>query len=50
MFRRTIPLVMLEQMPGTKQVTVGVDKGYDTTDFVAECRNLKITAHVGQNL
>jgi len=36
-------LVMLEQIPGTKHVTVGGDKAYDTADFVAECRNLKVT-------
>jgi len=24
-----------QQIPGTKQVTVGGDKGYDTADFVA---------------
>src|SRR5438093_291512 len=41
---------MLEQIPGTKQVTVGGDKAYDTADFVAECRNLKVTPHVAQNL
>src|SRR5207253_4181559 len=43
-------LVMLEQIAGTKHVTVGGDKGYDTADFVAECRNLKVTPHVAQNL
>jgi IS5 family transposase len=42
--------VMLEQLPGTKQVTVGADKAYDTAGFVAECRNLKVTPHVAQNL
>ncbi|MGB8580131.1 MAG: IS5 family transposase [Candidatus Sulfotelmatobacter sp.] len=47
---RDAALVMLEQIPGTKQVTVGGDKGYDTADFVAECRNLNITPHVAQNL
>ncbi|MFZ0760582.1 MAG: IS5 family transposase [Candidatus Sulfotelmatobacter sp.] len=47
---RDAALVMLEQIPGTKKVTVGGDKGYDTADFVAECRNLKITPHVAQNL
>jgi IS5 family transposase len=41
---------MLEQIPGTKQVTVGADKAYDTADFVAERRNLKVTLHVAQNL
>jgi IS5 family transposase len=41
---------MLKQIPGIKQVTVGADKAYDTADFVAECRNLKVTPHVAQNL
>src|ERR1700675_498497 len=47
---RDAALIMLEQVRGTKQVTVGGDKGYDTADFVAECRNLKVTPHVAQNL
>ena len=47
---RDAALVMLEQIPGTKQVTVGGDKAYDTADFVAECRNLKVTPHAAQNL
>jgi len=44
------PLVILEQILGSKQVTVGGDKGYDTADFVAECRNLRVTPHLVQNL
>jgi len=47
---RDAALVMLEQIPGTKQVNVGGDKAYDTTDFVAECRNLKVTPQLAQNL
>ena len=47
---RDAALVMLEQIPGTKHVTVGGDKAYGTADFVAECRNLKVTPHVAQNL
>ena len=47
---RDAALVMLEQIWGVKQVTVGGDKAYDTADFVAECRNLKVTPHVAQNL
>jgi transposase len=47
---RDAALVMLEQLPGTSRVTVGADKAYDTKDFVAECRNLKVTPHVVQNL
>ncbi len=47
--KRDAALVMLEQIPGDKRVTVGGDKGYDTRDFVAECRNRNVTPHVGQN-
>jgi transposase len=47
---RDAALVMLEQIPGENRVTVGADKGYDTKDFVAECRNLKVTPHVTQNV
>ncbi len=46
---RDAALVMLEQLAGTKQVTVGGDKGFDTADFIAECRNLYVTPHVAQN-
>jgi len=47
---RDAALVMLEQVPGTGRITVGADKGYDTKDFVAECRHLNITPHVAQNV
>jgi transposase len=40
---------LLEQIPGSQQVTVGAEKGYYTADFVAECRNLHVTPHVAQN-
>jgi transposase len=46
---RDAALVMLEQVPGDRRVTVAADKGYDTRDFVAECRALKVTPHVAQN-
>lgn len=46
---RDAALVMLEKLPGTQPVTVGGDKGFDTRDFVHECRNLRVTAHVAQN-
>lgn len=46
---RDAALVMLEQIPGEQQVTVGADKNYDTKDFVGECRNLHVTPHVAQN-
>ena len=46
---RDAALLMIEALPGTHQVTVGTDKGYDTKDFVEEARNLKATPHVAQN-
>jgi transposase len=46
---RIAAIVMLEQVPGGHRITVGSDKGYDTRDFVAECRNLNVTPHVAQN-
>jgi transposase len=47
---RYAALEMLQEVPGTGQVTVGGDKGFDTADFVRECRNLRMTPHVAQNL
>jgi transposase len=46
---RDTALVMLEQIPGPRRLTVGGDKGFDTADFVAECRHLQVTPHVAQN-
>jgi hypothetical protein len=37
--------VLHQQTPVVTQVTVGGDKAYDTADFVAECRTLKVTPH-----
>lgn len=46
---RDAALVMLEQIPGNQRVTVAGDKGYDTKDFVAECRHMRVTPHVAQS-
>src|SRR6202453_2978940 len=46
---RDAALVMIEQVPGDKPVTVGADKAYDTKDFVQETRNMNATPHVAQN-
>src|SRR5438477_4884368 len=46
---RDAALVMMEAIPGDQPVTVGADKAYDTQEFVAEARNLKVTPHVAQN-
>jgi transposase len=47
---RLAALAMLEQVPGVGRVTVAGDKGFDTAEFVAECRQLRVTPHVAQNL
>jgi transposase len=47
---RDAAMVLLQEVPGTGRVTVGGDKGFDTSEFVRECRNLHVTPHVAQNL
>jgi transposase len=42
-------LTLATTIPGEHRATLGGDKGYDTADFVAGCRDLKITPHVAQN-
>jgi transposase len=46
---RDTALLMLEQIPGDGRITVGGDKGFDTKDFVAECRHMNVIPHVAQN-
>lgn len=41
---------MLSRLGGKKRITLGADKGYDTKDFVANCRQLNVTPHVAQNI
>jgi IS5 family transposase len=36
-------------LAGSRRITLGGDKGYDTRDFVATCRALNITPHAAQN-
>lgn len=46
---RDTALLMLEQIPGDRRVTAAGDKGFDTKDFVGECRHMQVTPHVAQN-
>jgi len=41
---------MLNEVPGRDRVTVGADKAYDTADFVANMRAMKVTPHVARNI
>jgi transposase len=48
---RAMALEMVgDRVPGTKRITLGGDKGYDTKDFVEECSWRKVTPHVAQNI
>ena len=47
--RRAAIAMADDRLPGSCRITLGGDKGYDTRDFVASCRALKITPHVAQN-
>ena len=47
---RDAAMILLEQIPGARRVTVGADKAYDTRDFVGECRHMNVTPHVAQNV
>ncbi len=46
---RAAALKMLEQVEGDGRITVGGDKGFDTAEFVAECRHMNVTPHVARN-
>ena len=47
---RKAALAMLDAMPtSTSRRSVGADKAYDTADFVAGCRERRVTPHVAAN-
>lgn len=41
-------ITMLGELPQGRRLTVGGDKGYDTSRFVTACRTMHITPHVAQ--
>jgi transposase len=46
---RDAALTMLDRRHRLGRATLGADKGYDTRDFVASCRQRQVTPHVAQN-
>lgn len=46
---RTAALAMLDTVPGKKRKTLAADKGYDTRDFIAGCRQRGVTPHVASH-
>jgi transposase len=45
---RDAALVMIAGIPGRHRIAVAADKGYDTRDFVAGLRAMRVTPHVAQ--
>jgi IS5 family transposase len=48
--RRNALEMLDNNLPGQRRITVGGDKGYDTSDFVEDCRERNVTPHVSQNI
>lgn len=48
--RRNALEMLDNNVPGQGRITVAGDKGYDTRDFVQDCRDRNITPHVAQNI
>jgi transposase len=46
---REAALAMATTIGTARRATLGADKGYDTADFVTQCRRLHLTPHVAQN-
>lgn len=46
---REVAIEMLAAHERPQRTTLGADRGYDTREFVASCRELGITPHVAQN-
>lgn len=46
---REAAIEMLRDLPGEQRKTVGGDKNFDTTGFVAACREIKVTPHIARN-
>jgi len=47
---RVASLAMVEEGPGERRITLGGDRGFDTEEFVAACRERNVTPHVAQSM
>jgi transposase len=47
--RATAVAMLTQEIPRTRRITVGGDKGFDTRGFVADCRAIGVTPHVTQD-
>ena len=46
---RDAGIAMVERLPGSKRISLGADKHYDSKEFVAALRAMEVTPHVAQN-
>jgi transposase len=46
--RRNAIEMLGDALPGSRRITLAADKGYDTREFVAQCRERNVTPHVAQ--
>lgn len=46
--RETAIDMLRDNVVKDRRITVGGDKGYDTADFVRECREINVTPHIAQ--
>jgi len=47
--RATALTMVQEALVGSRRITLGADKGYDTFEFVHDCRSMNVTPHVASN-
>jgi IS5 family transposase len=47
--RKSARAMLETALPGSRRITLGADKGYDTAEFVASRRALKVTPHIARN-
>ncbi len=40
--------MLYRAVPGMRRITLGADKGYDTRDFIANCRLMNVTPHIAR--
>jgi hypothetical protein len=48
--REAAKTMVVRYSPGSRRLTLGADKAYDTREFVDDLRDLNVTPHVAQNL
>ena len=48
--RKAALAMVHRRCPGERKITLGTDKGYDTSDFVADLRTMNVTPHVASKV